>query len=106
MFIQQEAIITTITKLSTTETASSKLSTLSITGRISELKQHLHILQTTHTHNNPTVERGTFFQWHVTFQQMHQAKPSTLLRGCPQLTHLNSHHQRCEGYHEEVQPAY
>ena len=35
---------------------SSKLSSLSIRGRISKLGQHLYILQTSHTHSDPTTE--------------------------------------------------
>ena len=101
-----ESKITTTTKFSTMETTSSKLSTLSITGRISELGQYLYILQTTHLHSNLTTEERTFFQWHVTLQQIHQEKPLTLLRGCPQLAHWNSHDQRCKGHQAKSQPAY
>ena len=57
-----EGKTTTTTKFSTMETSSSRLSTLSITGRNSELGQHLHILQTVHSHSYPTIEERTFFQ--------------------------------------------
>ena len=82
-----ESKITATAKFSTMETTSSKLSTLNITGRISKLGQHLYISQTAHPHSNPTIEERTFSQWYVTFQQMHQEKHLTLLRGCPQLAH-------------------
>ena len=100
-----ERKITTTTKFSTMETTSSKLSTLSITGRISKFGQHLYILQTTDPHSDPTTEERTFFQWHVTFQQMCKEKPLTLLKGYPQLAHWNSHDQRCKGHQEKSQPA-
>ena len=92
-----EGKITTTTEFSTTETNSSKLPTLSITGRIGKLGQHLYIIQTTYTQNNPTPEKRTFYQWYVTIQQMHQEKPLTLLRGCPQMAQKNSNDQRCKG---------
>ena len=101
-----ESKIETTAKFSTMETTSSRLSTLSITDRLSILGQHLYISQITHLHSDPTIEERTFFQWHVTFQQMHQEKPLTLLRGCPQLAHLNSYDQRCKGHQEKSQPAY
>ena len=94
--------ITTVTKSSTTETTSSKLSTFSITGRISRRGQHLYTFQATHSHSHPTTEERIFFQWHVTIQQMHEEKHLTLLRGCLQLAYWNSHHQRCKGHQEKV----
>ena len=100
-----ESKITTATKFSGNETTSSKLSTLSIIGRVSKLGQHLYILQTPHPDSNPTTEDRTFFQCHVTFQQMHKEKPLTFPRGCPQLAHWNSHKQRCKGHQEKSQPA-
>ena len=54
--------ITTTSKFSTTETTISKLSTFSITSRISKLGQHLYIIQTTHTHRYLTTEERTFLQ--------------------------------------------
>ena len=51
-----ESKITTTTKFSTMETTSCKLSSLSIRDRISKLGQHLYILQTSHTHSDPTTE--------------------------------------------------
>ena len=101
-----ESKITTTTKFSTMENTTSKVSALSITGRISKLGQHLYILQTTHPHSDPITEERTFFQWHTTFQQMHQEKPLTLLRGHPQLVCWDSHNQRCKGHQEKSQPAY
>ena len=98
--------ITPTTKFSTVEATSSKLSTLSITSRISKFGQHLYILQTSHTHSNLPTEERTFLQWHVTFKQMHQEKPLTLPRGCPQLVHWSSKNQRCKGHQEKSQPAY
>ena len=92
-----ESRTTTMAKFSITETNSSKLSTLSITGRINKHGQHLYILQTTHPHSDPTTEDRTFFQWNVTLQQIHQEMPLTLLKGCPQLAHQYSHNQRCKG---------
>ena len=53
-----------------------------------------------------TTEERTFFQWHVTFRQMHQEKPLTLLRGCSPLAHWDSHNQRCKRYQEKSQPAH
>ena len=53
--------------------------------------QHLHLVQTFHTHSDATTKERTFFQWHVTSKQMHQEKPLTFLRGHPQLAHQNSH---------------
>ena len=79
-----EGKITTITKCPTAETTGFKLPTLSITGRISKLGQHLCILYTAHTDSGPTNEETTFFQWHATFQQLHKEKPLTLLRVCLQ----------------------
>ena len=76
-----ESKITETAKFPTAETTGSKLSTLSITGRISKPGQHLYILQTPHTHSDPTTEERTFFQQHATFQQMWEEKPLTLLRG-------------------------
>ena len=98
--------ITTTTKFSTMETPGSKLSTLSITSRISQLGQHLYILYTSHTQNNPTTEEKILLQWHVTFKKMHQEKPLTLLRGCSQLAHWNSHDQRHKEHQDKSQPAY
>ena len=63
-----EGKITATTKLSATETSSSQLPTLSITGIIGNLGQHLYSMQTTHPHSNSTTAKGTFFQWHVNFQ--------------------------------------
>ena len=100
-----ESKITT-TNVSTMETTISKLSTLSITGRVSELGQHLQILQTAHPHSDPTTDEITFFQWHVTIQQMHPEKPLTLVRGGCQLAHQNSQDHRCKGHQEKCQPAY
>ena len=37
---------------------------------------------------------------------MHQEKPFTLLRGCPQLTHQNNHNQRCKGHQEKSQQTH
>ena len=102
----RESKITTTAKFSTVEVTSSKLSTLSITGRISEVGQDLYFLKLAHPHSNPTFEERTFFQWHVTFQQMHQEKPLTLIRECPQLAHQNSHDQRCKGHQEKSQPVH
>ena len=62
-----EGKITATTELFTTETTSSQVPTLSITGRIGKLGQHLYIVQTTHAHSNSTTEKGTFFQWHFNF---------------------------------------
>ena len=75
-----EGNITATTKFSTTETTSSRLHTISIASRISKLGQHLHLLQTSYTHSNPTTKERTFFQWHVTSAQMYQEEPLTLLR--------------------------
>ena len=101
-----ESKITTTAEFSIMEATGSKLSTLSITGRISKLEQHLYILQTAHPHSDPTTEERTFFQWHVTFQEMHQEKPLTVLRGCPQLAYQNSHDQQYKGHQEKSQPVY
>ena len=101
-----ESKITTTAKFSTMETTSSKLSTLSIMGRICKLGQHLWILQTAHPHSDATTEERTFLQWHVIFQQMHKENPLTLFRGHPKLDHQNSHDQRCKGHQEKSQPAY
>ena len=64
-----EGKITPTTKFSTTETTGSKLSMLSITSRISQLGQHLYILQTSHPHSDPTTEERSFLQWHVDFKE-------------------------------------
>ena len=90
-----EGKITATTKLSTTETTSSQLPTLSITGRISKLGQHLYILQTSNMHSDSIATKRTLLQWHVTHELAHQEKPLTILRRCPQLAHQNSHCQRC-----------
>ena len=71
-----EGKITTTTEFSTKETTSSKLSTLNITSRIGKLQQHLYILQTSHTHSNPTTEERTFLQWHVTNAPKEASYPS------------------------------
>ena len=69
-----ESKIASTTKSPTTETTGSKLSTLSIAGRTNKLRKYLYILQISHTHNDPTAEERTIFQWHVTFKQMCQEK--------------------------------
>ena len=56
-----EGKITATTKFSTTETTSSKLPTLSITGRIGELEQYLYIIQATYIHSDSTTEERTFW---------------------------------------------
>ena len=76
-----EGKITATTKFSTMETTNSKLPTLSITGRIGELGQYLYIIQTTYTHSDTTTKETAFFQWYVTFKQMHHERPLTFLRG-------------------------
>ena len=101
-----EGKITSTAEFSTTKATSSKLSTLSITGRITKFGQHLYILQTTHIHSDSTTEERTFLQWHVTFRKMHQEKPLTLLRGCLQLGHRNSQDQRCRRHQEKRPPAH
>ena len=93
-----EGEITSTTKFSTADTTSSKLPILSITGRIGKHGQHLYIIQTTYTHSDTTTEDRTFFQWHITFRQMHQEKPLTPLRGHSQVTHLDSYNERCKRY--------
>ena len=90
-----EGKITTPTRFPTTETLGSTIFTLSITGRISKLGQHLYILQTSHMHSDSITTKRNLFQWHVTFEPAHQEKPLTILRRCPQLAHQNSHHQGC-----------
>ena len=77
-----EGKITATTKVSTTETIGSKLASLSLTGRISQLGQHLYILQISHTYSDPPTEERTVLQWYVTFKKMHQEKPLTLLSEC------------------------
>ena len=57
-----EGKITATTKLSTTETTCSQLPTLSITGRIGKLGQHLYIIQATYTHSNSTTQKRTNIQ--------------------------------------------
>ena len=101
-----EGKITATSKFPTTETTSSKLPTVCITGRISKLGQHLHILQTTHLHSDPTIKGRTFFQWHVTLQQKHQEKHCTLLRESSQLAHQKCHNQGCKGHQEKSQPVH
>ena len=56
-----EGKITATAEFSTAETTISKLPTLSITGRIDELGQHLYIIQTTYVHSSTTTEEKTFF---------------------------------------------
>ena len=54
-----EGKITATTKLSITETTRSQLPTLSITGRIGKLGQHLyHHYQSAHPHSNSTTAKG------------------------------------------------
>ena len=55
-----EGKITATTKFSTMETTSSKLPTLSITGRIGKLGQHLYIIQTTYTYSNTITKERNF----------------------------------------------
>ena len=56
-----EGEITTITRFPTVETTGCTIFTLSITGRISKLGQHLHILQNTHTHSDSITTKRTSF---------------------------------------------
>ena len=79
-----EGRITPTTIFSSAENTGSKLPTISVTSGISKLGQHLHLGQTSNTHIDPTTEEKALFQRYVTFKQMHQEKPLTLLRGCPQ----------------------
>ena len=58
---------TATTKLSTTETTSSQLPTLSITGRTGKCGQHLYIIQTTHPQSNSTTAKRSLFQCYVKF---------------------------------------
>ena len=95
-----EAKITVTVKFSTPETTRSQLPAVRITSRISELEQHLYILQTTYPLRNSTNEKGTFIQWYVNFKWTHQEKPLTLLRVHPQVAYGNSNDQRCQGYQE------
>ena len=67
------------TKVSTMETTSFKLPTVSITGRIGKFGQHLYIIQTTYIHSDSITKERTFFQWHVTSKLTHQKKPLTFL---------------------------
>ena len=101
-----EGKITAATNFSTMEANSSKLAILNITGRIGKLGQHLYIIKTGYTRSDTTTEEKTFLQYHVTFRQMHQEKPLTLLRGCSQLAHQDSHNQRCKRYQDKSQPAH
>ena len=67
-----EGRITATIKFSTLETTSTQLRTISLTIGISELGQHLYIMQATYPHSNSTTEKGTlkgtFVQWHVNFE--------------------------------------
>ena len=101
-----EGTIGATVKFSTPETTSSQLPAISITSGICELGQHLYILQATYPNSNSTTQKGTFIQQYVNFKWMHQEKPITLLRGCPQLAHQSSNDQRHQGYQEESQPIH
>ena len=100
----KEDKITTTTKFYTMVTTGSKLSILSITTRTSQLGQHPYILQTYDIHSDPTTKDRTFFQWHVTFQQIHHEKPLILHR--ERLAHQDSQDQRHKEHQEKSQPAY
>ena len=74
-----EGKITPITNFSSMETTGSKLPTNSIISGICKLGQHLHLIHACFTHSDPTTEDRALFQWYVTFKQMHQDKPLTLI---------------------------
>ena len=101
-----EGKITATIKISTPQTTSTQLPTVSLTSRISDLGQHSYVIQATYPHNSLTTEKGTFIQWHVNFKYMHQENYLTLLRGHPQLAHWNSNAQRLKEHQEGGEPTH
>ena len=63
-----EGKITATIKFSTLETTNTQLPTISLTNGISELGEHLYLIQVIYHHSNSTTEKGTFIQWHANFK--------------------------------------
>ena len=67
---------------------------------------NMNSIQTTYTHSTSATTKGTFFQWHVIFMQMHQERPPTLLRDALSWLTRTAMTKEHEGYEEESQPAH
>ena len=96
-----EGKITTPTRFLTTETPGFTILTLSNTGRISKLRQHLYILKhlictVTITTIHTVTTKRILLQWQVTLEPVYQEKSLTILRIYHQLAHQNTHHQGCK----------